>query len=554
MGSRVEITVAIFAFFTILVFASASIAAPVAAPADQGKVTLTYDSGKTVACLTPRWASGGQQMQTNGSSGNMVVGGKKIPVAGWKSGSNYRLGLDTNGDGIVNTEEYQKVAASGSVIVTGKIAEQELAIRCSDVSIHYDEKKGEVVNMRWRVQGMYGFVGEIASVKIRIIDEDMNGKYGHDGKDAILIGRSKLALPLRRKHRIGTEFYTLKISPDGSSLEYKIIPDPPVGLVRTPFVGKYLIGLVLDGGNGAFDIQACSRTGIPAGSYQLSYGVVGDPRSPAALYRGRGAVLKYEIEADKKSTLRIGPPLQLVFPADFREADNKPDPADKRKKPAKPQFLGKISVRGPEKVIGAGGEEYGPINLVNIKSPRGRPVVKILQGSRTLVSATMAESNGRLHGFSWDMPRNVSPRGLKVAMMAPISGLGKVMGVRTLKQIYEKEEVAPPATDKPSVTSIPWRRPGKPVRVVKKPKPPIGSKPKPKPVTPPTTTVKPKPPKPVTSAGSDETRAQRLLKLAASYEKMRLKDKYVQMLKKTIEKYPDTKAAVTAKELLTASQ
>ncbi|MDP6635217.1 MAG: hypothetical protein QGG42_09985 [Phycisphaerae bacterium] len=561
MGPKAEI---LFAIVSILVFSSTSVAAGKAASADasadQGKATLTYDSGRKVTCLTPRWASGGSQMNTKGSSGKASIGGKSVPVAGWKSGAGYRIGLDVNGDGIVNTEEYRKVAAGGSVVLTGKVGEKELSIRCSDVFLHYDEKKGEVHSMRWRMQGVYGWVGKVAATDVRILDENLDGKYGNDGRDAIQIGKSRLALPLRKQHRIGDDFYTLKVAPDGSSLEFKKIKDVQVGLVRTPFVGRYLLGLVLDGAQGAFDIQACSRTGIPAGTYDVSYGVVGNPKFPAALFRGRNDMLKYEIQADKRNTLRIGPPMQLVFWSEFKQEErNKNKNKNKNAKPAKTtktsgQTVSRIGVRRPDRVIGAGGEEYGPVTFPNARSSRGRPMVQILQGGRTLAKTIMAEKDGRIQDFWYELPRKFSAQSIRVIMVANVPGLGKITGVRTLKQIYNREPVVPPKTDKPSVSTVPWKRPGRPTKVAVKPKPPVGVKPKPRPkptTRPSVVKPRPKPPKPVST---DEQKAARLLKLARSYEKMKLQAKFVEMLKKTVEKYPATKAAITAKTLLSAIQ
>jgi len=536
MGPRVGV---LFAAVAVLALSSVSVAARKAGAAPgptEGKVTLTYDSGKSVTCLTPQWADGGKKVSAKGSMTKASIAGKSVPAAGWKSGAGYRIGLDTNGDGIVNAEEYRKVAAKGSVVLTGKVKGKQMSVRCVDVSLHYDEKKGEVLSMGWRMQGVYGWVGKIDSVKIRILDEDLNGKYDHNGRDAIQIGNGKLALPLRRKHRIGENFYTLKIAADGSSLEFKKISDPQAGLVLTPFKGKYLLGLVLDNRDGAFDIQACNRTGIPAGTYNVSYGAIGDARSPVSLSRGRNG-LKYEIQADKKNLLRIGPPLQLVFSGHYKE--EKKDKKDKNNK----QIVRRLGIRRPTRITGAGGEEYGPLNFSNVRRAKGRPAIMILQGSKTLVKTAMPEKDGKLQDYSWELPRKLSPRGIRVVMAASIPGFGKVVGVKTIQQIAGVEKKDPtPKKAKPSVTVTPWKKPGKPTRIVTKPKPTT---------RPSTVTRTTKPPRP---AATDERKAERLVKLAESYDKMNLRAKSIQVLKKTIEKYPNTKAAITAKVLLAAMQ
>ncbi|MDP6543656.1 MAG: hypothetical protein QGH60_06650 [Phycisphaerae bacterium] len=531
-------------FAVVLALTAVSIAARKAPAPTEGKITLTYDSGKSVTCLTPQWASGGKQVSATGSMAKVRLAGKSIPAAGWKSGKGYRIGLDSNGDNIVNTEEYRQVAPKGAVVLTGKVEGKQLSVRCVEVSVRYDEKEGEVLSMRWRMQGVYGWIGKIDSVKIRILDENLDGKYGHNGADAIQIGNAKLALPLRGQHRIGENFYKLKIAADGSSLEFKKISDPQVGLVRTPFKGKYLLGLVLDGPSGAFDVQACNRTGIPAGTYSVAYGAIGDPRAPLSLSSGRNT-LKYEIQADKKNLLRIGPPLQLVFSGQYKE--EKKDKKDKNNK----QIVRRLGIRRPTMITGAGGEEYGPISFSNARRAKGRPAVMILQGSKTLVKATMPERDGNLQDYWWELPRKLSPRGIRVVMAASIPGFGKVMGVKTIQQIAGVEKKDPtPKKVKPSVIVTPWKRPGKPTRIVKKPKDPVGVKPRP--TTRPSTVTRPtKKPKP---AASDEQKAARLVKLAESYDKMNLRAKSIEVLKKILEKYPKTKAAITARVLLTAMQ
>ncbi|MCP4377463.1 MAG: hypothetical protein GY794_14965 [bacterium] len=519
--------------FSIFALSSVLFAVEKTAPeADKGKVTLTYDSGKTVTCLTPHWVSGGARVEVKSAMTKVKIAGKSIPAAGWKGERGNRIGLDANGDGIVDNTEYRNVASGGFVLLTGKIDDMEMVVRCTNVAIAYDKNKGNVTHMRWRMQGLYGWIGKINSVKIRILDENLDGKYSSNGSDAIQIGTSKLALPFREQHRIGDKFYKLKISPDGSSLEYTKISDPKVGLVNSPFKGKYLLGLVLDSGHGAFELNACKRTGMPAGTYTVVYGAVGTPRAPTMLYRDRGAI-KYAIQADKKNLLRIGLPLQLVFSSRYEENRNK----DTK------QVVRKLIISPPNRIVGVGGELYGPVIFPNARSPKGRPVVMILQGGRTLVKASMPERNGNLANYEWVLPRKVSPNGIKVVVVASVHGFRKVMGARTIKQIVAREVIGPPKTDKPSVSVKPWKKPNTPTVVKKKPTPRVV---KPKPTT--------RPVKPPKSVSTDDQKAQRLLKLAESYDTMKLRDKSIATLKKVLEKYPDTKAAITAKILLDSMQ
>jgi len=508
--------------------------APAAPSAETAK--LTFDSGKSVMCLTPAWAEGGMPAHSGSSTVKVTICGKTVPASGWVAGAGYQVGLDADGDGMVNSGEYRNVAKGGSTILTAKVRGKQLCVRVTDIQIHYDENKKTVTSMRWKMQGAYGWVGKIGAVPIRILDEDLNGKYGNNGKDAICIGKGKLAVPLRPRHRIGKQFYELKISEDGSSLEYKQLKDPKCGLVRAPMSDKALLGLVLEGGNGAYDIRACGRTGIPQGTYRLLYGAIGDLKSPMTIYMDkhrRRDALKYEIQADKTNLIRMGPPLQLVFAVGIH--------ADKKK----PKTYTRIDIRPPTQILGVGGELYGPIRFPNVRSKRARPSVAIMQGRRYLAREVLPERHGKVGHYSWNIPKKKSIRGLRVAVAMQTRALGKVVGTRTIKQIVEREAFAPPKTDKPSVVTSPWKRPGKRTRPVK-PKPPSVVK---KPTTRPTS-KDPKSPKPPASAGGKERAAERLLKLARSYRSLNRRDKAMEKLEELIRKYPDTKAAATAKHLL----
>jgi len=490
-----------------------------------GKVKLTFNAGTTVKCFTPTWATGGSTIESRNSVTRISILGKSIAATGWVTDTGYQVGLDTNGDGAVKPREQRDIPRNEAAIITLKVGGRELAVRFVDVLIHYDPQRKEVTYMFWRMQGLYGLTGKINSVPIRILDQNMDGKYSNTGVDAICIGRSRFALPLRTYHKIGDHFYQIRIANDGSTLDYSKASNVQIGQVKIPMPKKRILGLVLENGSSAFDITKCGETGIPAGTYYLSYGALGDPKSPLAFFRRK--LVKYEIQADKSNLILMGPPLQLVFSAEYRE--------DKTVQPV----TRKILVRDPRYIQGCVGEYYGPINYPNAGSEKGRPGVAILRGSRFLSKAVMPEWKGGVGNYWWEMPRRLSPRGLKVMVVAQTRELGKVTGVRTLQQIVTKEEFKPPKTDKPPVTTMPWQK-------GKDPKKPSTVK---QPVKPRQPTTRPKSTRPKTVANKEQ-KAGRLVQLARSYDRMNLRSKAVEKLKEVVVKYPDTKAAATAKQLL----
>jgi hypothetical protein len=503
-----------------------------------GDLKLAFDSSKDAAYLTRATLAGLNRIESKTSLTKLNIGGVQIQAAGWFGKTSLRIGLDADGDGIVGFKEYHQVGKDGSVILSVLSEGKELNVRCTNVEMHYDKKKDEIILMRWRMQCLYSWIGVIDKTKIRIIDDNVDGKYSNDGRDAILIGDSKLAMPLRHYHKIGEHFYKLEIRAGGSAVKFQQIKFSEMGLVRSPLPDKNLLGLVLENGGGAFDIRACGKTGIPAGTYYLAYGVMGDSKDPLPFFRAMDMV-KYEIQADKINMLRVGPPLQLVFGTVFQEAD-------KTKKT--PNMVG---IGSPQYVMGASGELYGPISFPNARQEKGRPAIMIVQGNKPLVKSSMPQKNGRIGMFTWRIPEKLNLRNVKVIMAAHTQQLGKVIGMRTIKQIFSKDRFAPPSTDKPSVTATPWDKSEEPAADPKDPKvaktdPKL--KPKPKPPKHPTTRSRPpRPPKP---PASNETKAGRLVKLARNYIKVGHRAKAVEVFKAAIAEYPDTKAAATARKLL----
>ena len=505
-----------------------------------GEVKLTFETNKKdVTHWTRAWSTGGHRFEAKTSLPKLSIGGKPVQMSGVTEKGASQLGIDLNGDELVLGAEYKRVDRNGSVTLTVKSGGRDLSIRCTQIKMQYDATKKAISLMRWRMQGLYSWVGQIDSVNIRIIDDDVNVAYGHNGRDAILIGDSKVAIPLRAYHRIGEHFYKLQIANNGWSLKFQKIKFPNVGLVRSPFPTKVLMGLVLENGGGAFSILDCGKTGIPAGTYYLAYGVAGNAKTQLPFFRVKDTVT-YEIKSDKINMLRIGPPMQLVFFSVFKAEDK-----DAR-------TPGHIGIIHPKYAMGSGGEMYGPLSFPNVRSEKTRPAIMIVQGSKTLLKTSMPERNGKIGDYTWTIPKKLVLRGIKVVMAVRSPQLGKLIGIRTIQQIASKTPHAPPATETPAVTTTPWNKSAQ-IAKTSKTATPVKTGPKPKPPKPQTSTQRPpRPPRPPKPVATDEVRAGRMVKLARNYLKVGFKAKALESLRAAIKKYPDTNAAATAKKLITS--
>jgi len=188
------------------------------------------------------------------------------------------------------------------------------------------------------------------------------------GGDAILIGSSKAAVPQREMHRIGKDFYRLKVAEDGSSIDYERVADIAVGQVKAVFPANTLQSLVLVGKDSAFDVRTDGLAGIPADSYSLAYGVVS--RSTAALtFRPGRTTPQYDIKDGMINTLRIGKPFRVDFAASYGK--------------------GKVRLSASMvRIVGSGSEVYGPLDFTEGGNIRP-PTVTMLNGRRVASSTTM---------------------------------------------------------------------------------------------------------------------------------------------------------------------
>ena len=335
-----------------------------------GTIKLTYDPRGASKARTPAWA-GRQNRFSVGSESSMgiQIAGTTVKTSARVSGRNILLGFDRSGDGKISGAEWSPIPRTRTMLISGKADGKPYVIRLVDISANYNKK---TVNCWGQALIRSSMKGAIGRVPVRILDDDMDGKFSQKaagrGGDAILIGKSTAAVPLREMHRIGKELYRLKVAEDGSSIDYERMADTAVGQVRAIFPANTMKSLVLVGKDSAFDVRTDGAAGIPADTYKLVYGVVS--RSAATLtFRPGKTTPDYEIQAGMINTLRIGKPIWLAFGAAYRGGTVR------------------LSA-GSVWLMGSGAEIYGPLNFTrggNVRPPR----VSMLNGTKLISSSNM---------------------------------------------------------------------------------------------------------------------------------------------------------------------
>lgn len=246
---------------------ASSVAGALASPSDDGgRVPLSHKSYRTWGIELPA-----EQFRP-------IADGFAVPNA---SGDRFAvladgagISVDTDGDGTPDTtiagKEVDGVRTAYATL-TG-ISPAGNPIKYSARLI--DQGQG------WQYAPGSAAVGKIGDTRVRVIDQNNNGRYDDYGADAMVVGRGSFASFLSRVISIDDTLYEIEVAPDGTSLDYQ------------PFAGKSGTLDVVSGcdsnakvlaavlrtpdGQVSFDLAASATpTRVPVGNYVMSYGRLG---------------------------------------------------------------------------------------------------------------------------------------------------------------------------------------------------------------------------------------------------------------------------------------
>jgi hypothetical protein len=308
-------------------------------PAAAEQVTLQLDtSPQVLRIMTPlRGLKGGVEFSARGDSGTITVCDKSIKVGAIAKYPSFGLGVDEDGDGEIGRNEFTtfrlRTQAASYKIDLGE-DRKNCPLGVDNINISY--KKNNVTSFSGDLCPGWAMKGRLGNDEIRLIDSNLDGRYTQDGDDAIAIGRADCAMPLLKVHEIDGKHYELSVAEDGTTVDLTEVADLELGKVATKFPRAMLKGLVVRNMSGqCYDVTTSGRTGIPAGSYSIVYGVLARGRDYAFLLPPETT---YDIQAGGTNTLKLGPEFTLTFSASFSG--------------------GKVNIGTGTGVMGAGGERY----------------------------------------------------------------------------------------------------------------------------------------------------------------------------------------------------
>ncbi len=396
-----------------------------------GKATLNYELGVGNVIFPSRVLHG--SFSLDGTVGKVDIAGTSVAVAFRNPTLGKRLGVDCKCKGSLNDADFVLIkdrSASFVIKLPDGDKTRDVAITFSDL---WAWTSGNAVSsVSGRVSAASCMKGTIAGIDVRLFDENLDGKFTQDGSDSISIGNAP-AVPLLKRVCIGTTFYDLTVSPDGKTIDYAPANDVKTGLVELPIKSPALKCLVFASDDGAYDLVAQGKTGIPAGQYHFVYGLLAQG-GDACPIEPTQSMQKYDIAADSNNKLLFGPTCHVEFSATLAD--------------------GKVAVKPRAKVLGAGGEHYD----VDIRTSAARPHVVLLEGDKVILENVMGQDpDGDVLGFSQTIPRQMSAAKGGVAFTTVIPGMGKVAGKKTLDELTNGTTQAQTdkKEDKPAVVSTP---------------------------------------------------------------------------------------------------
>ncbi len=169
-------------------------------------------------------------------------------------------------------------------------------------------------NAGWGYAASGAALGMVDGQKVRIIDQNNNGRYDEYGKDAIVIGQGRYATFLSKVINVRGKLYSIDVSTDGLSLDCEPYAGERGTLdLSSQFAtkGKLLSAVVRSAdGDHSFNL-AGGPMEVPAGQYELDHGKIGIGRNVVTFTKGKlGSIA---VEAGEERKLTLGEPVNIKF-------------------------------------------------------------------------------------------------------------------------------------------------------------------------------------------------------------------------------------------------
>lgn len=206
------------------------------------------------------------------------------------------LEIDTDGDGALDVK------------VDGTQAVVTLRGRDGQYAVRLVEKGG------WKYAASGVMAGKLRGTRIRLIDQNNNGRYDDYGKDAMIVGRGKSASFLSRTVNVGGELLSIDVAENGQRIGFRPYAGETGSLTLSCDTKAKVLGAVVRSvdGDHSFDVtHAKDGLRVPTGRYELVCGEIGLGSNRVKFATGRAKPIAVAKDAD--TSVGWGGPVRAEF-------------------------------------------------------------------------------------------------------------------------------------------------------------------------------------------------------------------------------------------------
>lgn len=167
---------------------------------------------------------------------------------------------------------------------------------------------------QWAFEAGSVVQGKIGSTRIRVIDQNHNGRFDDIGEDALVVGNGRAASFLSETITIDGQLRTIKVSPDGTKLSFGKFDGETGKLSLHAVTDGKVMAAVLNSKDGRHSVHLSKQdaeVSVPAGDYVLHSGVLSMSGSRVTMQTGRSKAIKVGSDAEVK--LSWGGPAKAEF-------------------------------------------------------------------------------------------------------------------------------------------------------------------------------------------------------------------------------------------------
>ena len=169
-------------------------------------------------------------------------------------------------------------------------------------------------------QGEWRFVtgsvvqGELAGTKVRLVDQNHNGRFDDVGQDAMVIGNGRAASFLSEVVSIDGQLRRIEVAADGSELRFSPFEGEAAKLSLHAVTDGKVMAAVLNSTDGRYSVHLSKHdvdVVVPAGNYELHSGVLSLAGSRVDMAKGRSKA--FSVSAEGVEQLAWGGPAKAEF-------------------------------------------------------------------------------------------------------------------------------------------------------------------------------------------------------------------------------------------------